>query len=89
MDRIIDRQGFVSQPDLVPVLGFEVRNLLNNKNAQIINPVTGRAYEFGDPLPVSDRDPNYPDPTNNGIPPFDPARYMQPTQFFVNVSYAF
>ncbi len=70
-------------------IGFEVRNLLNNKNAQIINPVTGRAYEFGDPLPVSDRDPNYPDPTNNGLPPFDPARYMQPTQFFVNASYAF
>lgn len=68
---------------------FEVRNLLNNQMTQIVNPTTGRAYEYGDPLPVEDRDPVYPDPTNNGIPPFDPARYMAPRQLFLGVIFAF
>ena len=33
-------------------LSLEVRNLLNNKNGQIINPVTGSAYEYGDDVPT-------------------------------------
>jgi outer membrane receptor protein involved in Fe transport len=68
---------------------FEIRNLTDNKNAQIVNPVTGRGYEYGDPLPVEDRDPSFADPTDNGIPPFDPARYMAPTQMLLGVSFGF
>lgn len=60
----------------------EVKNLTNHKNAQIINPVTGRGYEYGDPLPLSYRDPVYPNPLDRGIPPFNPARYLQPRQTF-------
>ncbi len=68
---------------------FEVRNLLNNRMAQIINPVTGTAYEYGDPLLVNERDPVYPDPTNNGIPPEDPARYRALRQLFLGIAFAF
>ncbi|MEQ9312595.1 MAG: TonB-dependent receptor [Cytophagales bacterium] len=70
-------------------LSFEVKNLLNNLNSQIINPVTGRAYEFGDPLPISDRDPLYPDPENNSQPPFNPARWRQPRQILAGLSFNF
>jgi hypothetical protein len=48
-------------------LSFEVRNIFNNKNSQIINGVTGKAYRDGDPLPYSVRDPNYPDPQDRGL----------------------
>jgi len=32
---------------------IEVNNLLDTKNSTIINPVTGRAYEYGDDVPSS------------------------------------
>jgi outer membrane receptor protein involved in Fe transport len=56
---------------------MEVNNLLDIKNSAIINPITGRAYESGDPVPSSWNDPNYPDlqaPINPY--PFNPARYL-------------
>lgn len=68
---------------------FEVKNLFNNKNAAIINPVTGRAYEAGDPLPNGFRDPNYPDPQDNGAPPFNPARFLTPRQVMFGVMWQF
>lgn len=68
---------------------FEVKNLFNNKNAAIINPVTGRAYEAGDPLPNGFRDPNYPDPQDNGAPPFNPARYLTPRQMMLGITWQF
>ncbi len=68
---------------------FEVKNLFNNKNAAIINPVTGRAYEAGDPLPNGFRDPNYPDPQDNGAPPFNPARFLAPRQMMFGVMWQF
>lgn len=67
----------------------EVRNLFNNKNAQIVNGVTGRAYEPGDPLPNGFRDPNYPDPQDNGIPPTNPARYRTPIQTIFGINFRF
>lgn len=70
-------------------LSFEVKNLFNNKNAAIINPVTGRAYEAGDPLPNGFRDPNYPDPQDNGAPPFNPARFLAPRQMMLGVMWSF
>jgi hypothetical protein len=45
------------------VLSLEVKNLFNDKNANIINPVTGKAYEYGDMIPSSWNDPLYPDLT--------------------------
>ncbi|MFA6541022.1 MAG: TonB-dependent receptor [Bacteroidota bacterium] len=56
-------------------LFVEITNIFDNKNATIINPLTGKAYELGDPTPF--RDPTYPHPEDSGIPPFDPARYLE------------
>ncbi len=56
---------------------IEVENLLDRKNPQIINPVTGSAYEFGDPTPTSFNDPLFPDTQAPVSPfPFNPARYL-------------
>ncbi|MGE5437085.1 MAG: TonB-dependent receptor [Syntrophothermus sp.] len=55
----------------------EMNNILDIKNSAIINPVTGKAYEYGDPTPNSWNDPIYPDlqaPLNPY--PFNPARYL-------------
>lgn len=88
MDLKITRDFPISDRSYVS-LSFEVKNLFNNQNAQIINPVTGRAYEFGDPLPIGDRDPVYPDPSNNSQPPFNPARFRQPRQVLAGLSFKF
>ena len=56
---------------------IEVQNLLNRKNPQIINPITGQAYEFGDPTPTGWNDPLFPDTQAPLSPfPFNPARYL-------------
>lgn len=68
---------------------FEVRNVFNSLNAQLINPVTGTAYRDGDPLPFTQRDPRYQEPNNGGLPPFNPARWLQPRQFIFGVSVSF
>ncbi len=61
------------------IFSIEVQNLLDRKNAQIINPVTGRAYEYGDPTPSSYNDPLYPQLTGDVSPfPYNPARYLNP-----------
>jgi outer membrane receptor protein involved in Fe transport len=65
-------------------LFLEVTNILNAKNSTIINPLTGRAYELGDPTAF--RDPTDPHPTDRGIPPFDPARYLQQRHFVAGIS---
>ncbi len=65
-------------------LSLEITNLLNTRNATIINPLTGRAYELGDRTPF--RDPTDPHPTDRGIPPFDPARYLEQRHFVMGMS---
>lgn len=56
---------------------IEVNNLLDTKNSAIINPVTGRAYEFGDAVPNSWNDPLFPDLQAPITPyPLNPARYL-------------
>lgn len=58
---------------------IEVINLFNWKNSNIINPITGRAYDYGDPTPNSWNDPNYPDRQGPVEPyPFNPARFRTP-----------
>ena len=85
----ISRDFFFNKGNSKASLSFEVRNVFNNKNAQIINGVTGRAYENGDPLPITARDPNYPDPQDNGLPPNNPARYLSPRQMMVGLQFQF
>ena len=70
------------------IFSLEVRNLLNNKNAQIINPVTGRAYEYGDDVPINWRDPRpqYNGPQESGTDPRNPARYLAPTQVLFGIA---
>lgn len=70
-------------------LSVLITNIFDYKSAQRVNPVTGRGYELGDPLPLGVRDPLYPDPQDNSIPPFDPARFLAPRQimFGVQLSY--
>ena len=68
---------------------FEIKNVLNNKNAQIIDPVTGKGYQYGDPLPYEVRDPKYPHPQDSGTPPDDPSRWLAPRQIFFGISYLF
>ncbi len=70
-------------------LSLEVRNLLNNQNGQIINPVTGRAYEYGDDVPSSWRDPRYNSPLERGTDPRNPARYLPPRQILYGIAFRF
>lgn len=56
---------------------MEINNLLDFNNSAIINPVTGKAYEYGDPIPNTWNDPNYPDLQSPISPyPDNPARYL-------------
>lgn len=66
-------------PGIDLALLIEVTNLFDARNATIINPVTGRAYEYGDDTPGGYNDPRYPDlqaPLNPY--PYNPARYLAP-----------
>ncbi|MBI4546723.1 MAG: TonB-dependent receptor [Ignavibacteriae bacterium] len=69
---------------------LEIQNLLDRKNAQIINPVTGRAYKYGDPTLQSVNDPLYPDLTYPVDPyPYNPARYLNPRTYRLGMSFEF
>jgi outer membrane receptor protein involved in Fe transport len=72
------------------IAAIEVENLLNRKNSQIINPVTGRAYEYGDKTPTSYNDPLYPQLTGDISPyPYNPARYLKPRTVRVSLAFRF
>ena len=67
---------------------FEITNLLNNLNASIINPVTGRGYEYGDDVPTEWRDPRYNDPRDprsDNLPPDNPSRYNAQRHFMTGL----
>ncbi|MGO9482082.1 MAG: TonB-dependent receptor plug domain-containing protein [Candidatus Kryptoniota bacterium] len=65
----------------------EANNIFNNLNSDIINPVTGRAYQLGDPVPPTWNDPRYPELTAPIDPyPFDPSRYLTPRNIKIGVS---
>lgn len=68
---------------------IEVRNVLNRLNAQIINPITGQAYELGDDVPNDWRDPRYEGPQERGTPANDPSRFLAPRQILYGVSFKF
>jgi len=76
--------------DLKFSLFVEINNLLDTKNSAIINPVTGRAYEYGDDLPASYNDPRYPDVQAPVSPyPYNPARYLTRRNIKFGVSIRF
>ena len=72
-------------------LNIQVSNLFNNKNASIINPVTGKAYNLGDNVPDTWVDPRYLDPrlSTNGPPPSNPARYLEQRHIMVGINVKF
>ncbi len=74
-------------------LGFNIQitNILNNKNASIINPVTGRAYQLGDNVPDSWVDPRYVDPRLgvSGPPPTNPARFLEQRHIMLGLTFKF
>ena len=71
-------------------LSVQVKNILDRKNSTIINPVTGKAYEFGDPTPSSWNDPLYPDLQAPVSPyPYNPARYLSPRNVIVGIGMRF
>lgn len=68
---------------------LEITNLLNQRNSVIVNPVTGEAWEPGDPVPQEWRDPRYidpRDPRSSNLPPDNPARYLEPRHFLTGIS---
>lgn len=70
----------------------QVTNLLNTRNTIIPNPVTGRAYELGDSVPATWRDPNFLDPRDfrsNNQPPDNPARYRAPRHIMFGLNLKF
>jgi len=70
-------------------ISLELTNALNNKNTSIVNPVSGKAYEYGDDVPTEWRDPRYldpRDPRSSNIPPDNPARYYEQRHFLLGVS---
>jgi outer membrane receptor protein involved in Fe transport len=82
-------RDFISKNGRGVSLSIEVKNIFNRRNAQIINPVTGRAYEVGDNVPDSWRDLAYPDPLDRSTPPTDPARFTSPRQIIYGLSFKF
>ncbi|HZY09717.1 MAG TPA: hypothetical protein VFF29_01040, partial [Bacteroidota bacterium] len=74
-------------------VSLEIQNLLDRKNSQILNPVTGRAYEYGDPTQYPSpyvNDPLYPDLTYPVEPyPYNPARYLNPRTFKLGLAFSF
>lgn len=70
-------------------VSFEIRNVFNNQNPQIINPITGDAYNTGDDVPNDWRDERYIGPLESGVPPTNPARYLAPRQLLVGLRFRF
>ena len=71
------------------MMTLEVMNVLNRRNAQIINPITGTAYEYGDDVPLGWRDPRpeFNGPQESGEDPRNPARYSAPTQIMAGLQW--
>ncbi len=85
VDLDIDKYIYLYSMELV--LNLSINNLFNAQNSTIINPVTGRAYETGDPTPNSYNDPLYPDLQAPITPyPYNPSRYLTPRQIKFGIS---
>ncbi len=86
------------------VVALEITNLFNQYNSIIVNPVTGEAYPNVDSqttdfvalrnnpdydVPIGTRDPRYEDPNTEGLPPFNPARFLPQRHVTLGLSYRF
>ncbi len=68
-------------------VSLSITNLFNTLNSTIINPVTGTAYEYGQPTPNYVNDPLYPDLQAPITPyPYNPSRYLTPTNIVFGIS---
>jgi hypothetical protein len=71
----------------------ELTNALNNRNAQVVNPVTGKAYKYGDAVPTEWKDPMYNDPRDARSSLLsqgeNPSRYNEPRHLLLGVSFKF
>ena len=65
---------------------MEITNLTNTRNSSIINPLTGRAYEYGDPVITGWNDPTNPNRNPTYPFPFDPSRYLAPRNIKLGIS---
>lgn len=64
----------------------QIKNLLDTKNSAVINPVTGKAYKYGDPTPGGWNDPMYPQLQAPVSPyPYNPARYLAGRNMIVGI----
>ncbi|MFA6467843.1 MAG: TonB-dependent receptor [Bacteroidota bacterium] len=71
-------------------ISLEIQNVFDNKNSQLINPITGHAYEYGDGTTNSYNDPLYPDLQGSISPyPYDPSRYLAPRNARIGISLRF
>ncbi len=71
-------------------VSLEIQNLFDNKNTQIVNSVTGKAYEYGDNTPTSFNDPRFPDLQGTISPyPYNAARYLAPRTARLGVALRF
>lgn len=84
---------------------LEISNILNNKSAVVINPVTGEGYKQypgnqselvalrdnrSFDVPNFVRDPRYLDPTDNGLPTYEnPANFLQQRHIVFGLSINF
>lgn len=78
-------KDFVILKKVSTSLTFELKNFTNYRSATILNGVTGTAYMPGDDVPMSWRDPRFPDPQDRGTPPDNPARFTAPRQMWLGV----
>lgn len=83
----LDLDKYIYVNSLQFVLSLSVTNLFNTLNSTILNPVTGEAYEYGQPTPAYYNDPLYPDLQAPITPyPYNPSRYLTPTNIMFGIS---
>ncbi len=71
---------FFNIADLKTGVTLEIKNVFDDRNPTILNPVTGDAYHLGDDVPENWNDPRFPDvffPISSPFPS-NPARYRTP-----------
>ncbi len=85
VDLNVDKYFYISTMQFSA--GITITNLFNTLNSTIKNPVTGTAYEYGQPTPNYVNDPLYPDLQAPVTPyPFNPARYLTPRNIIFGIS---
>lgn len=71
-------------------VSLSITNLFNTLNSTIINPVTGTAYEYGQQTLNFVNNPLYPDVQAPITPyPYNPSRYLTPTNIQFGISMKF